>query len=134
MATGRPLLISLAKYAAPIRQYSVFPLSAPWPLEQIVMYPQVTHLSTDCGEVSQGGRFKLATAKGAGCQAPGRTRTGDASITHIPGPLYLLSYKGIGGPEVHLRAEGKRSGSAEIRPHTPIVAYSILSESLTRES
>lgn len=29
------------------------------------------------------------------------------------------------GPEaeVNLRAEGKRSGSAEIRPHTPIVAY-----------
>lgn len=67
----------------------------------------------------------MATAKGAGCQAPGRTRTGDASITHIPGPLYLLSYKGIGGPEaeVNLRAEGKRSGSAEIRPHTPIVTY-----------
>lgn len=78
----------------------------------------------------------MAAAKGAGCQAPGRTRTGDALITHIPGPLYLLSYKGIGGPEaeVNLRAEGKRSGSAEIRPHTPIVAYSILSESLTRES
>ena len=40
------------------------------------------------------------------------------------------------GPEaeVNLRAEGKRSGSAEIRPHTPIFAYSILSESLTRES
>lgn len=54
-----------------------------------------------------------------------RTRTGDASITHIPGPLYLLGYKGIGGPEaeVNLRAEGKRSGSAEIRPHTPIFPY-----------
>ena len=86
--------------------------------------PQVTYLSPDCGEVSQGGRFKLATAKGAGCQALDRTRTGDASITHIPGPLYLLSYKGIGGPEAEadLRAEGKRSGSAEIRPHTPIFA------------
>jgi len=24
---------------------------------------------------------------------------------------------------VNLRAEGKRSGSAEIRPHTPIFAY-----------
>lgn len=55
MATGRPLVISLARYAAPIRQYSVFPLSAPWPLEQLVMCPQVTHLSPDCGEVSQGG-------------------------------------------------------------------------------
>lgn len=67
----------------------------------------------------------MATAKGAGCQAPGRTRTGDASITHIPGPLFLLSYKGIGGPEaeVNHRAEGKRSGSAEIRPHTPIFSY-----------
>nr|DAL91094.1 MAG TPA: hypothetical protein [Caudoviricetes sp.] len=27
MATGRPLVISLARYATPIRQYSVFPLS-----------------------------------------------------------------------------------------------------------
>ena len=36
MATGRPLVISLARYAAPIRQYSVFPQSAPWPLERIV--------------------------------------------------------------------------------------------------
>lgn len=34
MATGRPLVISLARYAAPIRQYSVFPQSAPWPLER----------------------------------------------------------------------------------------------------
>lgn len=76
----------------------------------------------------------MATAKGAGCQAPGRTRTGDASITHIPGPLYLLSYKGIGGPEaeVNLRAEGKRSGSAEIRPHTPIVTYATLVFPLAR--
>lgn len=27
MATGRPLVISLARYATPIRQYSVFPQS-----------------------------------------------------------------------------------------------------------
>ena len=66
MATGRPLVISLVRYAAPIRQYSVFPQSAPWPLERSALqgqprkalpahYPQVTHLSPDCGEVSQGG-------------------------------------------------------------------------------
>ena len=66
--------------------------------------------------------------------APGRTRTGNASITHIPGPLFLLSYKGIGGPEaeVNPRAEGKRSGSAEIRPHTPIVTYATLVFPLAR--
>lgn len=47
-------------------RYSVFPQSAPWPLERSALqgqprkalpahYPQVTHLSPDCEEVSQGG-------------------------------------------------------------------------------
>ena len=54
MATGRPLVISLARYATPIRQYSVSPQSAPWPLERL---------------------NKLATAKSAGHQAQGRNRT-----------------------------------------------------------
>lgn len=83
-------------------RYSVFPQSAPWPLEQASF------------SSPKGDKFALD-----------RTRTGDASITRISGPLYLLSYKGIGGPEAEAnpRAEGKRSGSAEIRPHTPIFPY-----------
>ena len=38
------------------------------------------------------------------------------------------------GPEaeVNPRAEGKRSGSAEIRPHTPIVTYATLVFPLAR--
>lgn len=37
----------------------------------------------------------------------------------------LIHSCGIGGPEAEAnpRAEGKRSGSAEIRPHTPIFPY-----------
>lgn len=33
---------------------------------------------------------------------------------------------------MNLRAEGKRSGSAEIRPHTPIVTYATLVFPLAR--
>lgn len=37
MATGRPLVISLARYATPIRQYSVFPQSASCTLRQLTL-------------------------------------------------------------------------------------------------
>lgn len=47
-----------------------------------------------------------------GCDPPARMRG-------------LIHSCGIGGPEAEAnpRAEGKRSGSAEIRPHTPIFPY-----------
>ncbi len=56
-----------------------------------------------------------------GCDPPARMRG-------------LIHSCGIGGPEAEadLRAEGKRSGSAEIRPHTPIVTYATLVFPLAR--
>lgn len=69
------------------------------------------------------------------CGSPSpRPESNRRPLYQIRVSLSPLSYKGIGGPEaeVNLRAEGKRSGSAEIRPHTPIVTYATLVFPLAR--
>ena len=110
MATGRPLVILLARFAAPIHQYSVFPQSAPCTLEQLfagagpkaipAMFPRLPPIPELWGGFARG-RFKLATAK----MRTANPQAGLEPATYpIVGLLYQLSYWGI------CAAPGKKRG------------------------